>query len=223
MGIADFLKFFLDIYNTTTVAVRFAYIYWIIFIVLYITFWYYDEYQKLQKPRETEEANYHGTLYLFGGIAILLHHGSLYAQWSFFSEMAQGTNVYWLGFIGFLIMGIGLYQVAAARMVLDGYWGPHIYKYPEGDNGKEGELKTAGIYRFCRHPVYSGQIFMTIGTVMLSNNWWVSVLPIGTAFFSIWRARVEERDLHKRFSDEWVSYKKKVSFIVPCLRGCRAH
>ena len=126
LNVNDLLKLLLDLYNTSTVPVRFSYIYWVIFIALYVMLYSYEQKQDLVKRRTTRIANYHGTLYLFGGIAILMHHGSIYAQWSFLSPIIQeGANELWMDITGFVIMGFGLYLVAAARIELNGYWGQH--------------------------------------------------------------------------------------------------
>ena len=216
MGINDVLKFGMDIYSTSTIPVRFAYIFWILFVSTYILLERYETIHNLLKTREINFKNYHGTLYLFGIIAIIIHHGSIYGQWNINIPITGTTgSSTGLGFIGFIVMGFGLYLAASARIALNGYWGVHVYKYPEND---QGELIRKGIYKHCRHPVYAGQISMTLGTVFLANNWLVLVFPIGTIMLSLWRALLEEKELKERFGDEFVDYKKKTSFIIPFIK-----
>lgn len=219
MGISDVLKFFMDIYGTSTIPVRFAYIYWILFIGIYVLVERYEKTHNLLRDREVNFKNYHGTLYLFGFIVVVLHHGSLYANWGITTPISTAPNSSTgLGFIGFMVMGFGLYLVAEARVALNGYWGIHVYSYPVDENGKRGELIRNGIYKHCRHPVYAGQISMTSGTVLLANDWLVAIFPAGTVILSIWRAIQEEKELHERFADEFIDYKKKTSFIIPYIK-----
>ena len=219
MGMNEVLKFFMEIYSTSTIPVRFAYIYWILFVLTYILLSSHEKSHDLTKKREVKFKNYHGTLYLFGALAIILHHGSIYAEWGITKLIATNANsVFWLGVIGFITMLYGLYLVAVARIALDGYWGVHVYKYDKEENGGKGKLVDTGIYKHCRHPVYAGQIFMTIGTVLLANDWLVGVLPAGTFVLSIWRAVLEERDLKERFGHDFESYKNTTSFIIPYIK-----
>ena len=82
-------------------------------------------------------------------------------------------------------------------------------------------LVTTGIFSYCRHPIYAGQILMTIGTVCIANNWWCSILPVGTTLYCVWRAWREDQDLLQRFNGEFTRYRDRTSFIVPWLAGKR--
>lgn len=210
----ELLKFFVAIYDKTTPSIRFAYIFWILFVELYIFASALEKHNNLTKPREKRVTNYHGTLYLFGGLAIMMQHGSQMYNWPFLTPISDSNSGYWISIFGFVFMLIGLFLVGAARCVLDGHWGPHIYKYHIEDHNC---LKTSGIFKNTRHPVFFGQMLMTGGTFLLANNWWIIIFPIATVLLNIWRARREEADLKKRFGKEFTDYRDKTSFMIPWI------
>jgi protein-S-isoprenylcysteine O-methyltransferase Ste14 len=75
-------------------------------------------------------------------------------------------------------------------------------------------LVISGAYRFVRHPIYSGIIFMAIGWGLWRHSW----LTIGYAlllfiFFDI-KSRLEERLLAEKFP-EYTDYRKRVRKLIP--------
>jgi len=79
-----------------------------------------------------------------------------------------------------------------------------------------GALVTGGIYRFCRHPLYSAWVFFIVpGIVFLVNS-----LPgLTTPFFMYYLLRKlaikEEIYLENTFGSEYNEYKKQVPFVLP--------
>jgi len=147
-------------------------------------------------------------------MSIMMQHGSQMYNWPFLIPISVTNSGYWVSAFGFSLMSFGLFLVGAARCVLNGHWGPHIYKY---HNEEHNILKTSGIFKHTRHPVFLGQMLMTSGTFLLSNNWWVALFPISTILLNLWRARREEEDLHTRFSQDFIEYKNKTSYMIPWL------
>ncbi len=84
----------------------------------------------------------------------------------------------------------------------------------------DGEaLVTEGIYSKIRHPQYSGLFLITIGFLLQ----WPSVSTIvmwPILMFAYYKlAMREERDVEKKFGDEFVKYKKSVPAFVPSLKN----
>jgi len=77
-------------------------------------------------------------------------------------------------------------------------------------------LITEGPYRFCRHPQYLSFVIMIFGFDLMFRS---IVAIVFTAAISIpsvvYRAKVEDRLLRRRFGEEWESYAEKVGFLLP--------
>lgn len=79
-----------------------------------------------------------------------------------------------------------------------------------------GELRTGGIYRFARHPIYSGVILIVAAIALRSGSWWKVALGVATiAFFAI-KTRWEEQRLRERFG-EYDDYAATTGRFFP---GC---
>ncbi len=82
-------------------------------------------------------------------------------------------------------------------------------------HGAKGELVTTGIYSYVRHPQYSGLLLITIGmliqwpTIITLTMW-----PILTyAYYKL--ATREEREIEKKFGEEYSAYKRAIPAFVP--------
>ncbi|OGB94871.1 MAG: hypothetical protein A3G35_12890 [candidate division NC10 bacterium RIFCSPLOWO2_12_FULL_66_18] len=86
----------------------------------------------------------------------------------------------------------------------------------------QGALVTNGLYRWVRHPQYSGLFLITIGlliqwpTIVTALTW-----PILLAMY-IRLARREEADMEAQFGDAYRAYAARVPRFVPRLRPGRS-
>ena len=77
-------------------------------------------------------------------------------------------------------------------------------------------LRTGGLYRFTRHPIYSGVLLFVVGSVVASGSYSKSALGVLTAVFFNVKARWEEsrlRDVYPRYS----AYAARTPRFVPRL------
>lgn len=83
----------------------------------------------------------------------------------------------------------------------------------------ESSLVTTGAYAYCRHPVTLGFAFATPGFAFVFD--FVPLLINTVLFTPIMIALVfyEERELLKRFGDEYSSYQKRVPMLIPRRRS----
>ena len=184
------------------------------FIVLYgVVLFFLPFYRKMdKKPRGT---------YLAFVIAFAIEmHGipfSMYViSWIFGRSLPDG--VLWghtlTGSFGHLGMVIGAaLGVAGLMMILAGW--RTIYKaYWSKDRG-EGKLVNTGIYRFIRHPQYTGLMMMSLGMIL---DW--ATLPMlilfpvmAVVYYRL--AKREENDMIAEFGDEYRAYMLKTRRFIP--------
>ncbi len=77
-------------------------------------------------------------------------------------------------------------------------------------------LIVTGAYRYVRHPIYSGIIFMAFGWALWRHNWiTVGLALLLSAFFDI-KSRFEERLLQAKFP-AYMEYRKRVRKLLPFI------
>ncbi|MFR6448377.1 MAG: methyltransferase family protein [Peptoniphilus grossensis] len=84
---------------------------------------------------------------------------------------------------------------------------------------KEKKLITSGVYSFVRNPVYSAFIFIFTGSLLLTANYLLLILPfIFWAFLTILMKNTEEKWLKNEFGKEYEIYLKEVNRVIPWIR-----
>ena len=79
-------------------------------------------------------------------------------------------------------------------------------------------IKRDGVYRFVRHPSYSGSIVSFIGLGISLNNWIsVIVISIPVIIAMLNRIKIEEKLLTDQFGDEYLDYMKKTYRLIPWI------
>jgi len=83
-------------------------------------------------------------------------------------------------------------------------------------------LTTAGPYAHLRHPIYLGNLIISLGFLICFNSWMPYMLIPFALLFSIQYgiiARAEEERLREKFGAQYASYAKKVRAFLPRLRA----
>ncbi len=90
-----------------------------------------------------------------------------------------------------------------------------------GIHSGNGELVTQGIYKYIRHPQYSGFILMIIGFLVQ----WPTIITLVTApillFMYAKLAKKEELIMLELFGEEYENYRKKVPAFIPFIKQKR--
>ena len=77
------------------------------------------------------------------------------------------------------------------------------------------QLKTDGLYRYIRHPSYTGLIASMIGYVLVFRSVIGLLLNIILFLFLVRRMNDEERFLEAHFGDEYRTYRLRTRRLVP--------
>jgi protein-S-isoprenylcysteine O-methyltransferase Ste14 len=84
-----------------------------------------------------------------------------------------------------------------------------------GQDVKEG-LLTSGIYRYFRHPIYTGIIWISLGLPLTTRNLDGLLMFPGVFLANVAQATVEEKwDVGLRFQTEYEEYRKRTRMLGP--------
>ncbi len=108
------------------------------------------------------------------------------------------------GWPGALILALGVGLRAVAFLHLGRFYDPAVTLHDDH------QLITTGLYRYARHPLYAGSLYLFLGFPLAFSS------AAGLALFFVlpvpvfaWRIRVEERALAERFGDAWRDYARR--------------
>ena len=110
----------------------------------------------------------------------------------------MGTIVNVLGFALLIVGGLGL--------------GSSLTPTPVPREA--GQLTTGGLYRFVRHPIYTGVLMIVVALVVSSGSWVHLVIGVVTVVFFSVKARWEEQRLRLEYPDYDV-YASSTGRFVP--------
>ncbi|MFZ5351677.1 MAG: methyltransferase family protein [Bacillota bacterium] len=136
--------------------------------------------------------------------------------WLFGFTLPEG--VLWghtlINYIGHLGMYIGAaLAIGGITLVIYG-WNSIYRNYWSKEEGK-GKMVTQGIYRYIRHPQYTG--FMLISTGMIFT--WATIPTVimwpvmAVMYYRL--AKREEMDMQKEFGSAYIEYKKYTKMFIP--------
>jgi protein-S-isoprenylcysteine O-methyltransferase Ste14 len=118
-------------------------------------------------------------------------------------------EAFWIG-IALIVAGIIIRAIAIVT----------LWRYFTVDvaiaNGHE--LVERGIYRFIRHPSYTGSLLSLLGLGIALRNWISLAVVVITTFLALsYRVRVEEAALIEHFGDRYREYMKRTTRFIPGL------
>lgn len=153
----------------------------------------------------------------------LRDRGSLFVVWGtiFGSMMAAGSMSswapaaafvipYWLACAAMALMIAGLVVRWTAIVSLGKAFSVNVAI-------RDGQtLYRSGLYRFVRHPSYSGMLICFAAIAIVEQNWIAAavVLLLPTAAL-IYRIHVEEKALHEAFGGQYADYSKATMRLIP--------
>lgn len=119
-------------------------------------------------------------------------------------------------YIGYTGMYINIVLSLTSLGIIAAGW-RQIYRNYWSKKEGEGRLVTTGVYRYIRHPQYTGFILLTVGMLV---EWATLPMLIMWPFivYMYYRlAKREEKDMLKSFGNEYVEYQKRTKMFIPYL------
>jgi protein-S-isoprenylcysteine O-methyltransferase Ste14 len=122
--------------------------------------------------------------------------------WTPPSWLGTGSRV--LEIVGLVVLGIGLLNLGRSATPL-----------PTPVRG--GELRSTGLYRYVRHPIYSGVMALAVGSAITSGSVTIAVAALTLVGWLAIKARWEERRLSARYPD-YAAYAARTPRFLPSPR-----
>lgn len=112
--------------------------------------------------------------------------------------------------LGILLTALGLGIAIAARITLAENWSAAV-------EIKQGQaLIRSGLYRYVRHPIYSGILLALLGSAIAIDRW-RALLGFILIFASLWlKSRHEEKGLRQILPD-YSAYASETAALIPFL------
>lgn len=144
------------------------------------------------------------------------------------------ATIIWLSglaviFLDFIVIQQGIYQLSiinciGVAMVVCGTIIRIVARSTLGKQFTHGlktienhSLVTSGIYRYIRHPSYTGLLLIHPGTGLLFGSTFGFLIML--LFFPtiLYRIRVEEKMLLEEFGEDYLEYTKRTKKLIPFL------
>src|SRR6266542_3055407 len=122
--------------------------------------------------------------------------------------MIVSQETRWLGLV---LFGLGLATILTARVTLGRMYSLEVTLQ------KSHQLITTDLYRYIRHPIYSGVIIQALGFSLVFRSWIGLAAMIPVAAFFLLRIKDEEAVLQKQFGPQWKAYYERTWGFIPYL------
>ncbi len=84
------------------------------------------------------------------------------------------------------------------------------------DEPQRGRLVTTGLYKYMRHPMYTFAMLVLICSPIMTANLLYSIIIFALYFWI--GSYFEEKNLIKRFGQDYIEYQNKVPRFIPRIR-----
>ena len=117
----------------------------------------------------------------------------------------------WAATAALVVMAAGLVLMLVAALGL----GRGLTALPLPN--EHAALRTGGLYRWARHPIYSGLLLFAVADTARSGSWLTVAACLGLVVLMTAKARWEEARLAERFPD-YRAYAARTGRFLPRLR-----
>jgi len=176
--------------------------FWLLLLVVWTVLWF--GMKKAKKLERWGERAQHGVLVILG---FWLLFGTL-AHWGWLNiRLVPDVPAMWVS--GLVLTAIGVGISIWARLSLGSNWSGMVTLK------KDHELVRTGLYRWIRHPIYTGILLGMVGSAMIRGHLrgWMGILVVLAAFY--FKARREERFLREEFGAGFEEHSKRTGMFLP--------
>ncbi len=175
---------------------------WQLLLVVWVVLWF--GMKKAKKLEGWGERAQHGVLVVAG---FWLLFGQL-ANWGWLDyRLVPNVPAIWAA--GLLLTAIGVAISIWARLSLGSNWSGMVTLK------NDHVLIRNGLYRWIRHPIYTGILLGMIGSAMIRGHLrgWIGLVVVLAAFY--FKARREERFLREEFGAGFDEHSQRTGMFLP--------
>jgi protein-S-isoprenylcysteine O-methyltransferase Ste14 len=124
----------------------------------------------------------------------------------------------WVGWAGVVVLSCSIWVFWRSHADLGKSWSPTLQIM------EDHQLKTHGVYRFMRHPMYASMWLLAVAQALLLNNW-IAGLSGLVGFLPLYLIRVprEEEMMIEHFGDAYKTYMNNTGRIIPRFGKARGY
>ncbi|HTZ49667.1 MAG TPA: isoprenylcysteine carboxylmethyltransferase family protein [Verrucomicrobiae bacterium] len=177
---------------------------WLVLVAVWVLMWLGRK--KTKKREAWGQRMEHGVLVIAG--FYLLSASRL--DWAWLNErVLPAVPGVWLA--GLAVTALGIAAAIWARLSLGSNWSGMVTL--KADH----ELVRSGLYRWIRHPIYTGILAGMIGSAMIRGyvRGWIGVVLVLLAFYL--KARREESFLREEFGAGFDEHRRQTGMFLPKL------
>lgn len=147
--------------------------------------------------------------FLFPAITIGTLCALIISFWDFIMLQQSSYRFGWLDVVGLALFVPGIIIYLTSRLALGNFFSKRL-------NLIEGhKLVTHGIYKYVRHPSYTGSIFLFLGLTLLLNSIPGFLVMLLSVILLLIRIPFEEKMLISRFSKQYIEYMNRTKKLIP--------
>lgn len=120
-------------------------------------------------------------------------------------------HIQWVQILGAIILVSSTLFAIWARIILGVMWSSSVTLK------LDHKLRTNGLYRVTRHPIYSGILGMLVASNFTEGLVFLPSSLVAIVILLV-KIRNEERLMEETFGEEFLDYKKRVPHLIPGLK-----
>ena len=122
------------------------------------------------------------------------------------------SGAHWLRLVSLIALAVGLAVRWTAIFTLGKAFSANVAIR------ESQRVKRTGLYRFVRHPSYSGLLLIFLAIGLHARNWISLILALVLPTLALlYRIRLEEAALHEAFGAEYATYSRDTRRLIPGL------
>ena len=190
---------------------QFVAICWVIFLL----YWFISAWtvKSIQETRGWLRGSWHSIFYLLIGSLLMVNFRFLsrlgVPTETFAMILFQHTSLQNVAVVILLI--VGLIVAILARRTLAGNWSGAVALK------EDHKLITTGLYKYVRHPIYTGMLLMIIGTALSLGTLGAMIGFLIILLGVLLKLNEEEALMTEHFAQEYKSYKKRTKTLIPFI------